>query len=82
MHITDGVRALEDSAELDDIFSRYIKCDWGEGWSDAAINDKAIETGYGDVMGIYRLNGHVIWIKTDLNERLGGTEKWLYCFLR
>ena len=35
---------------------------------DAAINDKAIETGYGDVMGIYRLNGHVIWIKTDLNE--------------
>ena len=43
-------------------------CDWGEGWSDAAINDKAIETGYGDVMGIYQLNGHVIWIKTDLNE--------------
>lgn len=71
LHITDGVRALgysEDTAELDDIFSKYIKCDWGEGWSDAAINDKTIETGYGDVMGIYRLNGHVIWIKTDLNE--------------
>ena len=33
LHITDGVRALgysEDSTELDDIFSKYIKCDWGE----------------------------------------------------
>lgn len=71
VYITDGVRALgytEDSQELNELYSKYIKCDWGEGQSDAAINDKAIETGYGDIVGIYHLNGQIIWIITDLNE--------------
>lgn len=69
--VTDGVQSLgytENSHELNELYSRYIKCDWGEGECDAAINTKTIETGYGDIMGIYRLNGQVIWIITDLNE--------------
>ena len=70
IYITDGVRELgysEDSPELDKIYSRYIECDWGEE-EDTDINEKSIEIGYGDIMGVYRLDGHVIWIKTDLNE--------------
>lgn len=62
------IRIYRESHELNELYSRYIKCDWGEGECDAAINTKTIETGYGDIMGIYRLNGQVIWIITDLNE--------------
>ena len=71
IYITDGVRELgysEESPELDKLFKKYMKCDWGEVREDAAINNRTIEAGYGDIMGIYRLDGHVIWIKTDLNE--------------
>ena len=58
----------EESPELNELFEKFIKCDWGEGREDAQINESAIATGYGDVMGVYSLNGKKIWIKTDLDE--------------
>lgn len=40
----------------------------------------AIASGYGDVMGEYYIDGHKIWIKTDLNENTTTTvflpEEW------
>ena len=71
LNISDGVRALGytlNSKEVQTLIQKYEECDWGEGWEDAEINERAIETGYGDIMGVYRLSGEEIWIKTDLNE--------------
>ena len=57
-----------DSIPLAEQFERFIKCDWGGGGEDAEINNQHIKSGYGDVIGIYNLDGHEIWIQTDLCE--------------
>lgn len=70
--IMPGVRALGltmDSPELDEIFKRFMNCDWGDTpKEDEAINETSIKSGYGDIMGSYIVNGVKIWIKTDLCE--------------
>lgn len=40
----------------------------GRRWGDAEINDQHIKNGYGDVIGIYNMDGHEIWIQTNLCE--------------
>lgn len=39
-----------------------------EKFKDAEINNFHIENGYGDVIGVYNLDGYKIWIQTDLCE--------------
>jgi len=69
--ISDGLRSMGytiDSIPLAEQFEKFIKCNWGEGEEDAEINKKHIKNGYGDVVGVYNLEGHEIWIQTDLCE--------------
>lgn len=69
--ISNGVMMLGynlDSEEIQSLLKKYKDCDWGEGWEDAKINEAAIQSGHGDTIGIYRLNGKEVWIQTDLNE--------------
>ena len=57
LNISNGVMAMGynlDSTEIQSLLKTYESCDWGEG--------------YGDVIGIYRLDGKEVWIQTDLNE--------------
>lgn len=71
IEISTGLKELgysEESPALAEAFAKYVRCDWGDGEEDAEINERAIKSGYGDVMGVYKLNGRTIWIKTDLNE--------------
>lgn len=83
LHISEGVRELGynyESIELDRLFKKFMNCDWGEGWEDAHINEQAIQMGFGDIMGVYKLNGKTIWIMTNLNENTETTiflpEEW------
>lgn len=84
LNISDGVQQLgysSDSPEIHNCFSRFKNGDFGkQPPEDIEINKRAIESGYGDVMGEYELNGHKIWIKTDLNENITTTiflpEEW------
>lgn len=57
-----------DSISLAEQFEKFINRDWGEGEEDAEINNFHIENGYGDVIGVYNLDGYKIWIQTDLCE--------------
>lgn len=71
LNISNGVMALGydlNSEEIQSLLKTYESCDWGEGWEDAKINEAAIRSGHGDVIGIYRLGGKEVWIQTDLNE--------------
>ena len=71
LNISNGVMAMGynlDSTEIQSLLKTYESCDWGEGWEDAKINEAAIRSGHGDVIGIYRLDGKEVWIQTDLNE--------------
>lgn len=71
LNISNGVMALGydlNSEEIQSLLRIYESCDWGEGWEDAKINEAAIQSGHGDTIGIYRLNGKEVWIQTDLNE--------------
>lgn len=71
LNISNGVMAMGynlDSTEIQSLLKTYELCDWGEGWEDAKINEAAIRSGHGDVIGIYRLDGKEVWIQTDLNE--------------
>lgn len=71
LNISNGVMAMGynlDSTEIQSLLKTYESCDWGEGWEDAKINEAAIRSGHGDVIGIYRLGNEKVWIKTDLNE--------------
>ena len=71
LNISNGVMAMGynlDSTEIQSLLKTYESCDWGEGWEDAKINEAAIRSGHGDVIGIYRLYGKKVWIQTDLNE--------------
>lgn len=73
LSISDGVRQLgytNNSVEIQKCFSQFINGDFGNNQpsEDIEINKRSIESGYGDVMGEYEIDGHKIWIKTDLNE--------------
>lgn len=71
LNISNGVMAMGynlDSTEIQSLLKTYESCDWGEGWEDAKINEAAIRSGHGDIIGIYRLGGKEVWIQTDLNE--------------
>ena len=71
LNISNGVMAMGynlDSTEIQSLLKTHESCDWGEGWEDAKINEAAIRSGHGDVIGIYRLDGKKVWIQTDLNE--------------
>lgn len=71
LNISNGVMAMGynlDSTEIQSLLKTYESCDWGERWEDAKINEAAIRSGHGDVIGIYRLDGKEVWIQTDLNE--------------
>ena len=69
--ISDGLKKMGyiyDSIPLAKQFEKFINCNWGEGEEDADINTQHIKNGYGDVIGIYNLDGREIWIQTDLCE--------------
>lgn len=71
LNISNGIMAMGynlDSIEIQSLLKTYESCDWGEGWEDAKINEAAIRSGHGDIIGIYRLGGKEVWIQTDLNE--------------
>lgn len=71
LNISNGVMAMGynlDSTEIQSLLKTYESCEWGEGWEDAKINEAAIRSGHGDILGIYRLDGKEVWIQTDLNE--------------
>ena len=71
LNISNGVMAMGynlDSIEIQSLLKTYESCDWGEGWEDAKINEAAIRSGHGDVIGIYILDSKEVWIQTDLNE--------------
>ena len=71
LNISNGVMAMGynlDSTEIQSLLKTYESCDWGEGWEDAKINEAAIRSGHGDVIGIYRQERKKVWIQTDLNE--------------
>jgi len=82
--ISDGLQELgysDKSIVLQECLSRYKSGDYGkQPKEDIEINEKAIASGYGDVMGEYIIDGHRIWIKTDLNENTTTTiflpEEW------
>ena len=82
--ITDGVQRKGftiDSIELDEAFEKFINGDWGNTpVEDAEINNRSIESGYGDIMGDYMVDGVRIWIKTALCENTTTTillpEEW------
>ena len=83
--ISDGIKRMgytEDSAVIKDCIAKYINGDFGDNQhpEDIEINKRTIATGYGDVMGEYIIDGHKIWIKTDLNENTMTTiflpEEW------
>ena len=56
------------SEPLAEIFERFKNCDWGYDNEDVKINENSIKTGYGDVLGIYEIDGIKIWIQTDFCE--------------
>ena len=58
-----------DTPVIQECFTKYINGDYGhQPEEDIEINERAIASGYGDVMGEYYIDGHKVWIKTDLNE--------------
>lgn len=66
---------------IQECLSKYKSGDYGQQpKEDIEINERAIASGYGDVMGEYYIDGHKIWIKTDLNENTTTTvflpEEW------
>lgn len=71
LNISNGIMAMGynlDSIEIQSLLKTYESCDWGEGWEDAKINEAAIRSGHGDVIGIYRFDGKEVLIQTDLKE--------------
>ena len=82
--ISDGVKRLgysNNSKILQECLSSYKNGDYGEQpKEDIEINERAIASGHGDVMGEYNIDGHRIWIKTDLSENIITTiflpEEW------
>lgn len=73
LSISDGVQHLGysyDSKVIQDCLSRYQHDDYGEDQypEDIETNERAIASGYGDVMGEYIIDGHKIWIQTNLCE--------------
>lgn len=70
--ISDGIQRWgysNNSANLEECLLRYKNGDYGkQPKEDVEINERSIASGYGDVMGEYKIDGHRIWIKTDLNE--------------
>lgn len=79
LYISDGLRKLgysEDSIDLNDVFTKYCNGDWGDtDPDDMKINDNTVETGYGDIMGKYYLDGKTIYIKTTMAEEV---ETWMF----
>lgn len=82
--VSDGVQHLgysDQSSALQECLSRYKNGDYGkQPKEDLEINERSIASGYCDVMGEYEVDGHKIWIKTDLNENTTTTiflpEEW------
>ena len=79
LRISDGLKELgysDESDDLNEIFAKYCNGDWGDtDPDDAKINDNTVETGYGDIMGKYYLNGKTIYIKTTMAEYV---ETWMF----
>lgn len=70
--VSDGLQELGysyDTPSIQECFSKYINGDYGkQPKEDVEMNERTITYGYGDIMGEYYIDGHKIWIKTDLNE--------------
>ena len=71
---TQGVADMLNDPKVSDellcALGRYKNCDWGNtSKKDKAINDEAVQTGYGRTVGAYITSQGEIWIITDFGDK-------------
>lgn len=60
--------------ELGQQFGRYIVGDWGDiPKEDVEINNRSVDSGYGDILGVYDVTGIEVWIHTSLDKEVETT---------
>lgn len=71
IRLSDGLKKKGftlNTPSLVEAFERFKHRDWGYTHLDVKINEACLNSGYGDVLGIYTIDGVKVWIQTDFTE--------------
>jgi hypothetical protein len=66
---TPGVLDAVGMLGVNRVIERHSKCDWGEASEDSIqMNNEAVESGDGDILSVYDINGTKVWVQTYIGK--------------